>query len=151
MTPSAIPPIRGTGVSFPFPVLTALFALLLLATTGCDPATDPGHGHNGANGNGSGGGEVPSDEIWMSASAFQPADREVEVGTTITWINTSSVMHTVTSGPIDDHDGLFDSGNMNPQDEFEYTFDEPGEFPYFCRPHAAQQMAGTITVVDPDE
>ena len=40
------------------------------------------------------------------------------------------MMHTVTAA-----DGSFDSGFLNEGDTFSYTFDEPGEYEYFCSPH----------------
>jgi nitrite reductase (NO-forming) len=54
----------------------------------------------------------------------------VPVGSTVVWTNSDSAVHTVTSV-----DGVFDSGNMNPGTGFAFTFDEPGEYEYFCVPH----------------
>lgn len=55
---------------------------------------------------------------------------EVPVGTTVTWTNDDSVIHTVTAV-----DESFDSGFMREGDTWSYTFDEPGEYEYFCTPH----------------
>jgi nitrite reductase (NO-forming) len=55
---------------------------------------------------------------------------EVPLGTTVTWTNEDSVIHTVTSV-----DGAFDSGFMREGDTWSYTFDEAGEFEYLCTPH----------------
>jgi copper-containing nitrite reductase len=55
---------------------------------------------------------------------------EVSVGTTVTWTNEDSIIHTVTSV-----DGSFDSGFMREGDTWSYTFEEPGEFEYLCTPH----------------
>jgi plastocyanin len=55
----------------------------------------------------------------------------VEVGTTVTWTNDDpNQMHTVT-----DANGAFDSGFLQTGDSWSYTFEEPGEFEYFCQPH----------------
>jgi nitrite reductase (NO-forming) len=55
----------------------------------------------------------------------------VEVGTTVTWTNDDpNQMHTVT-----DSNGAFDSGFLEAGDSWSYTFEEPGEFEYFCQPH----------------
>ena len=54
----------------------------------------------------------------------------VPVGSTVVWTNSDSIAHTVTSV-----DGLFDSGNMNAGTSWSYTFDESGEYEYFCVPH----------------
>ncbi len=75
---------------------------------------------------------------------FEPEELTVEVGTTVRWVNEGMMMHTVTSGPDATEDGLFDSGDMRNGDTFEYTFDEAGEFPYFCRPHPMTMRAMVI-------
>ncbi len=70
------------------------------------------------------------------AETESPADYSVNVltipfGTTVTWTNEDpGMMHTVSSV-----DGLFESGFLNEGDTWSYTFDEPGEFEYFCQPH----------------
>jgi nitrite reductase (NO-forming) len=87
-------------------------------------------------------------EIMAGSSAFQdmdspneftdgesPADYSVNVltvkaGTTVTWSNQDNMMHTVTAV-----DGSFDSGFMDAGQTWSYTFDEPGEYEYFCSPH----------------
>ncbi len=55
---------------------------------------------------------------------------EVNVGTTVTWTNEDTVIHTVTA-----EDGSFDSGFLREGDTWSYTFQEPGEFEYLCTPH----------------
>lgn len=69
------------------------------------------------------------------AESESPGDYSVNVltvpaGTTVTWTNEDGMMHTVTAA-----DGSFDSGFLNEGDTFSYTFDEPGEYEYFCSPH----------------
>lgn len=70
------------------------------------------------------------------ADSESPADYSVNVltvpvGTTVTWSNNDpGMIHTVTSA-----DGLFDSGFLQEGDTWSYTFDEVGEFEYFCIPH----------------
>lgn len=76
------------------------------------------------------------DAVDEFAEDENPADYSVNVltvpvGTTVTWTNDDpGMLHTVTSV-----DGLFDSGFMNEGDTWSFTFDEPGEFEYFCSPH----------------
>ncbi len=81
-------------------------------------------------------------------TAFGPSDLTVEVGTTVTWTNDDIIAHTVTSGESDGAsgtpDGAFDSGNIDPGGTFEFTFDEPGTYSYYCTPHP--WMRGTVTV-----
>lgn len=81
-------------------------------------------------------------------NAYDPLEITVPVGTTVTWTNEDQVFHTVTSGTSSgtsgDPDGIFDSGNIDPGETFSYTFEEAGEFPYFCTPHP--WMQGTVIV-----
>ena len=62
------------------------------------------------------------------------------VGTPITIENQDSASHTWTSV-----DEVFDSGGLAPGDTFEFTFEEPGEYAFFCSFHPTQ-MTGRITV-----
>lgn len=74
--------------------------------------------------------------------SFSPKELTIKKGTTITWTNEDSAVHTVTS----DTD-VFASGNLAKGDKFSYTFTTAGTFPYHCIPHKAK-MVGTITVTD---
>jgi plastocyanin len=69
------------------------------------------------------------------AASESPADFSVnvltvKVGTTVTWTNEDSMVHTVT-----DAGGTFDSGLLQGGDRWSYTFATAGEFEYFCGPH----------------
>jgi plastocyanin len=89
---------------------------------------------------------------------FQPSQIEVPVGTTVTWNNTSSVVHTVTADPSKANDPAhvklpegaetFDSGMIQPGGSFSHTFETPGEYRYFCIPHEGVGMIGTVTVTE---
>jgi plastocyanin len=79
-----------------------------------------------------------------TTDAFSPNPIQVSVGSTVTWTNNDSVIHTVNSGTSPTQSGLFSSPIMNPQDTFEYTFTEAGEVPYFCMLHP--NMVGTVSV-----
>ena len=106
------------------------------------------------------GGEVAFDEQIVipegafdpanAATAYSPGDLTVTVGTTVQWVNEDAVAHTVTSGESDGvvgtPDEIFESGFLEQGETFTYTFDEPGEFPYYCLPHP--WMMGTVTVVE---
>ena len=89
----------------------------------------------------------PMDAPDEFAESEDPADYSVNVlsvsvGTTVTWTNDDpGMMHTVTSA-----DGIFDSSFLNEGDTWSYTFDEPGEFEYFCAPHP--WMRAKVIVVD---
>lgn len=66
----------------------------------------------------------------------------VPPGTTITWTNNGPTAHTTTADS-----GAWDSGLLNAGDSFSFTFNDPGVYWYFCRPHP--WMRGTITI-DPN-
>ncbi|HEX6300935.1 MAG TPA: cupredoxin family copper-binding protein [Acidimicrobiia bacterium] len=84
-----------------------------------------------------GGGSADS-EITIADFAFSGAD-SVSVGDTVQVTNDDSVGHTWTAV-----DEAFHSGTLASGDSFEFTFEEAGEFDYFCQIHP--QMTGTITV-----
>ncbi|MEJ2261792.1 MAG: hypothetical protein P8X83_09145, partial [Nitrosopumilaceae archaeon] len=64
----------------------------------------------------------------------------------INWKNADTVAHTITSGtPIGGPNGVFDSGNLGPGDIFIQSFDEAGEFPYYCTIHPWR--TGLVSVV----
>ena len=80
------------------------------------------------------------------------SDLHVHVGDTVTFVNTDTLPHTVTSvNPTgaekpssDDENGLFDSGFMSGGDEWSYTFDTAGEYYYYCQLHP--WMEGSVNV-----
>lgn len=80
--------------------------------------------------------------------AYVPLRRVVKVGTPVTFYNQDSVAHTVTSGTSDGAtgtpDGIFDSGDIGVGDSWTHIFDEPGTYPYYCKPHP--WMIGTVVV-----
>ena len=75
---------------------------------------------------------------------YVPPEITVPVGRTVTWLNDDSGFHTVTSGYYDTSDGMFDSGHIDPERTFSYTFEKVGSFHYFCNLHP--WMEGRVTV-----
>src|SRR5215208_4571894 len=73
--------------------------------------------------------------------AFEPGTVSVPAGATVTWTNTGSRPHTVTAD-----DGSFDSGRLDPGEQFSQTFDQPGTFTYHCGFHP--EMQGSIVVIE---
>ena len=63
--------------------------------------------------------------------SFDPPQINVPTGSIVSWTNTDSIQHTVTS----DEQGLFDAGPISPGDTFENVFDSAGEFGYHCAIH----------------
>ena len=85
---------------------------------------------------------VEPDPNDQNSWGYKPKDVDIEVGTTVTWVNNGAQTHTVT-----DDDGAFDSGDMAPGDRFTFTFKKAGIYNYKCTPHP--WMTGKITVSEP--
>jgi plastocyanin len=74
----------------------------------------------------------------------------------VTWRNTSQLTHTVTDDPakatnqadaqLPSGVQAWDSGDLNAGQTFTHTFDVAGTYKYFCQPHEAAGMVGTIVV-----
>ena len=76
----------------------------------------------------------------MLDNRFNPTQVTVPAGSTVTWLNRGSNLHTATS-----FDGLCESGNLGRDGRFNFTFTEPGTYQYFCSLHPAT-MRGEIRV-----
>lgn len=79
-------------------------------------------------------------DVSIQNFTFQPSVLTVAVGTTVTWTNLDGATHTVTS-----RSGVWDSGDLNQNQKFSFTFTQPGEFDYFCAIHPS--MKGKIIVM----
>jgi nitrite reductase (NO-forming) len=68
---------------------------------------------------------------------YDPSPLAVKPGTSVTWTNNDSTIHTVTSGlPEQGEVGtLFDSSIMSPGKTFTHIFDKTGIFDYSCTLH----------------
>jgi len=113
-----------------------------------------------------GSAELADNEVGMSTRRFEPTTETVEVGTTVRWRNTDRGVHTVTAyedgipeeaayfatGGFDSEQAAKDAwyggtdGGLDPGEAFEYTFEVPGEYGYYCIPHEAAGMVGTVVV-----
>jgi plastocyanin len=77
---------------------------------------------------------------------YDPSPLTVKAGTSVTWTNNDSSIHTVTSGLPEKGDvgTLFDSGLISPGKTFVHIFDKEGAFDYSCTLHPF--MHGQINV-----
>ena len=78
---------------------------------------------------------------------YMPSEVTIDVGSEVTWSNDDSASHTVTSGDPQnglDGDGMFNSGLFFAGKSFSHTFDEEGEYTYFCQVHT--RMKGKVIV-----
>ena len=91
------------------------------------------------------GSSVPGCE--ETNECFIPHTVNIDVGGTVTWINDDTAAHTATSGnPAESESvaAIFDSSLVMVGNSFSYTFEEAGEYPYFCMVHP--WMAGMVIV-----
>jgi plastocyanin len=85
-----------------------------------------------------GAGAAATADCVAAKNCFTPNPLSVTPGTTVTWKNTDTVSHYVTSGqPSDNTTGtVFDSGNLiKPGSTYQFTFANAGTFDYFCTVH----------------
>ncbi|WP_435195385.1 plastocyanin/azurin family copper-binding protein [Natronomonas sp. EA1] len=111
------------------------------------------------------GGLSDSDyDIAMYSNRFEPRELTVSVGDTVVWGNTGSRSHSVTayegeipddasyfaSGGFDSEDAALEGwpskGGVDPGETYEHTFSVAGTYGYYCIPHEAANMVGTIVV-----
>ncbi|MEX1165136.1 MAG: plastocyanin/azurin family copper-binding protein [Nitriliruptor sp.] len=85
-------------------------------------------------------------EIDISMFSFDGDVVEITVGQTVTWTNQDATRHTVTSGVDGEPNGTFEVAFADRGDTASVTFDEPGEYRYFCSPH--NFMVGTVIVTE---
>lgn len=94
-----------------------------------------------------GAGAAATADCVAAKNCFSPGTLTVTPGTTVTWKNTDTVSHYVTSGqPSDNTTGtVFDSGNLiKPAGTYQFTFANAGTFNYFCTVHP--WMTGQVIV-----
>lgn len=70
---------------------------------------------------------------------FNPATVTVKAGTAVHWTNSDDIPHTVAST-----DKAFKSKVLDTNDDFEFKFDKPGTYEYFCSLHP--KMTGKVIV-----
>ena len=81
-------------------------------------------------------------EIWLEYKAFNPSQRSITVGTTITFTNKDNANHTAT-----EMSHLWDSGTLKTGKSFSYTFNTPGTYYFFCNYHSSNSSEqGAIRV-----
>ena len=80
-----------------------------------------------------------------SNACYLPADITISTGDTVQWDNVDNAAHTVTGGsPSDGPSGVFDSSLLMAGLEYSFTFNDAGNYDYFCMVHP--WMVGSVTV-----
>ncbi len=102
-------------------------------------------------------------EIWQLDNFFSrvengtPIDRDgpitptnITVGDTVRWTNNGTTVHTTTNANILEDSilegDLWDSDALGVGETFSHTFNDEGEYPYFCTIHGGGDMEGRIIV-----
>lgn len=123
-------------------LVRAALAAALFAPLACSSGGDAG----------SGGPVDPSpvdpsqgtvDTVRLTGSSFEPSTLTVRPGRTVVWVNTTSIVHTVTP---DGHSQWANRTTSSPGEVLRVTFNNAGSFPYFCEPHRSAGMTGQIIV-----
>lgn len=125
------------------PRTSAALVLAALALAGCG-GDDNEPAAKATTNNGS-----TANEVVMRLIAFKPESITVPAGTKVTWKQSDTGFHTVTSGTVEQRtgdvttkpDGQFDSKNIATDKTYEHTFEKAGTYPYFCSIHPATMRA----------
>ena len=82
---------------------------------------------------------TPGPSVSMDGTTFVPGDISVGVGDTVTWTNKDPFPHNVSSTA-----GGFSSKDLQSGEEWRFTAEKAGRFPYVCTLHPG--MKGTLIV-----
>jgi plastocyanin len=82
---------------------------------------------------------VAANAVKIDNFTFSPATLTVSPGTTVRWTNKDDVPHTVVSS-----EKAFKSSALDTDQEFTFTFAQPGTYSYFCSLHP--KMTATVVV-----
>lgn len=74
---------------------------------------------------------------------YEPMTVTVTLGDKVVWTNFDTDPHSITS--MDEHAGLFDSGEFGVNGTYERVFDAPGTYKYYCTVHG-KFMTGYVVV-----
>lgn len=85
-------------------------------------------------------------QVCMTATTFNPATVTVTAGTTVQWLNTSGLTHTVTS--VGGSSEIFDQSVASGSGGFSRQFNTAGTYHYYCTIHGTPTsgMRGTLVV-----
>lgn len=122
---------RRIGLWF---MVTAVGITGLTTLTGCPTGESPG-----------------ANQVFMRAIAFDPMVITITAGETVTWTNMDLVPHTATSGNPGDADlgSIFRSALLPLGQTFTYTFNDVGDFVYYCEVHPIMMRDARVIVEAP--
>lgn len=76
--------------------------------------------------------KIGAKTVFMENNMFDPLSVTISAGTAVTWTNKENATHSVTSD-----DGIFESGDMEMNDSYTFTFVTAGTYKYHCSYHTA--------------
>ncbi len=76
---------------------------------------------------------------------YMPGEITVKAGTTITWLNSDDIEHSVTSGTPEKPSKDFDSGYFVKGGMYSQTFSKAGTYEYFCKRHNSMKAKVVVT------
>jgi plastocyanin len=77
--------------------------------------------------------------------AYKPLTLTIPAGTSVTFVNDDPAAHTVTATG---DKPAFDSGNMDQNAKWTFTFKTPGTYQYFCKYHAFMKATVVVTAAN---
>jgi plastocyanin len=83
--------------------------------------------------------EEQANQVVIDNFTFTPQTVTIRPGTQVTWTNHDDIPHNIVSS-----DQKFRSKALDTNDQFSFTFTEPGTYEYFCGLHP--RMTGKIIV-----
>jgi plastocyanin len=113
--------------------MTLATAVLVAAACGDDPAGPA------------------ANEIWAKNSQFQPDDRTINLGATVTWVNEDGLTHNITANTVPTGAAGFTQNITANGGTFVLTPAIAGTYTYFCNIHgtATTGMRASLNVVVP--
>jgi plastocyanin len=85
---------------------------------------------------------APSDvKVAIENFSYEPKTVTISAGTSVTWVNSDDVPHTATGAG---DQPAFDSGALDTDEKFTFTFSRPGTYAYYCKVHP--HMTGVVIV-----
>jgi plastocyanin len=127
-----------------------LAALVVASVAACSSTTSPTPtGTSGGTSGTTGDAAAAANTVTVggTSNTFSPSTLSIKVGDTVTWTWAGGA-HTVTSGTGCTSDGMFGTDGIQSAvgSTFTHTFATAGTFAYFCVPHCASGMKGSIVV-----
>ena len=90
-------------------------------------------------------------DVLIEGMTFVPARVIVRTGGTVYWHNADNVPHSVNSGQPRAPAGIFDSPLLQSNDSWSFTFEQSGEYEYFCAPHSGIMNGYWVEVFDVED